>query len=321
MNQPVNLLSGALAGLRVIDLTQNLGGPFCSMILADHGADVIKVEPIGGEELRRVPPFIEGQSAPYMMWNRNKRSITLDLKHRRRQGDAARAACRCRRVSGERAPRCDVAAWARLGQLEGRFPRLIVGSLSGFGQTGPKASDGGLDIVAQGMSGLMGINGPKDGPPQRLPIPICDLTSGSYLAIGILAAVEARHRIGRGQYVETSLLETATALQVYEAVHYFTHGTPPPRMGQAHRGASPYQVFPTSDGYVTVGAHSRTSSSRSAVSRASLELITDTRFGTGSDRVIHNDTLVALLSEATSKRHTDWWVETLTSLGVPCGPV
>jgi crotonobetainyl-CoA:carnitine CoA-transferase CaiB-like acyl-CoA transferase len=214
---------------------------------------------------------------------------------------------------------------ARLGldwdSLKERFPRLIMASVSGYGQTGPMALQGGFDVMAQGMSGMMAITGPRDGPPHRLPIPICDLAAGLYLTIGILAALEARHRTGRGQYVETSLLEAATALQVYEAVHYFSSGTNPPRMGQAHRGMAPYQVFPSADGYVTIGAgqpHFYEAFCRLA---EVPELVTDARFATVPDRVTNNDVLVELLSLATRKRSTEWWIAEMEKLGIPCGPV
>jgi CoA:oxalate CoA-transferase len=314
-------MPGALEGLRVIDLTQNLGGPFCSMILADHGADVIKVEPPNGEELRKVPPLVDGESVPYMMWNRNKRSITLNLK---RADDKV--------TLFELLAGADVflestrpGVMSRLGldwdSLKDQFPRLIMGSVSGYGQTGPHARHGGFDVMAQGMSGLMAINGPKDGPPHRLPIPICDLTSGLYLAIGILAAVQARHRTGRGQYVETSLLEAGTALQVYEAAHYFTNGTNPPRIGQGHRGVAPYQVFPTADGYVTIGAGQPNFFEAFCRLAEMPELILDARFATVPDRVINTDALIEVLSMATRKRSTEWWIRELERLGVPCGPV
>jgi len=138
--------------------------------------------------------------------------------------------------------------------LHARNPRLILGSISGFGQTGPLASRGGYDLIAQAMSGLMSINGPEDGPPFRLPIAISDVTAGMFLAFGLLAALEARHRTGRSQHVETSLPEAATSLCVYEAAHYFATGTRPPRIGQQHRGSSPYQGFQTADGWITIGA-------------------------------------------------------------------
>lgn len=314
-------MPGALEGLRVIDLTQMLAGPLCAMSLADHGADVIKVEPPAGEDFRRVPPMVGGASASWMMVNRNKRSITLDLK------DATDHATLIELIAG-----ADIllegyrpGVMARLGldwnTLRERFPRLIYGSVSGYGQTGPFSKLGGYDLMAQGISGLMSITGPREGPPHRLPIPICDLAGGLYLTIGILAAVEARHRTGRGQYVETSLLDAATALQVYEAAHYFTTGTNPPRIGQAHRGMSPYQVVPSADGYVTLGVASQRFWEMFCGMAGLAALVDDPRFATVPDRVTNNDELMELVFAATRKRSTDWWVRELDKIGIPCGPV
>ncbi len=324
-------MPGALEGLRVIDLTQMLAGPLCAMSLADHGADVIKVEPPAGEDFRRVPPIVAGAgaganananvSASWMMVNRNKRSITLDLK------DADDHEILVELIAG-----ADIllegfrpGVMTRLGlgwdMLKHRFPRLIYGSVSGYGQTGPFSKLGGYDLMAQGISGLMSITGSREGPPHRLPIPICDLAGGLYLTIGILAAVEARHRTGRGQYVETSLLDAATALQVYEAAHYFTTGTNPPRIGQAHRGMSPYQVVPTEDGYVTLGVASQRFWELFCGLAGLGELVDDSRFATVPDRVTNNDALIELVSNATRKQSTDWWVRELDKIGIPCGPV
>ena len=314
-------MPGALDGIRVIDLTQNLAGPYCSMNLADHGADVIKVEPPGGEGTRQVPPIIGGESAAFMMWNRNKRSIALDLK-----------------VPADRAVLEGLLADAdmlvesfrpgvmdRLGfgweALHARHPRLIFGSISGYGSTGPMAGLGGFDVMAQGMSGLMAITGPKDGPPHRLPIPICDLAAGMFLTVGLLSALEARHRNGEGQRVETSLLEAATALQVYEATHYFSTGAAPPRMGQQHRGIAPYQVFPSADGHVTIGAGMQKAYEVFCRLAGRADLIDDPRFRTIPDRVANNEALIDALSEATRARPTDWWIAELEAEGIPCGPV
>jgi CoA:oxalate CoA-transferase len=314
-------MPGALEGMRVIDLTQMLAGPLCAMNLADHGADVIKVEPPQGEDLRSVPPIVEGESAAFMMWNRNKRSITLNLKDPADHATLLDLIAEADVLLESYRP----GVMARLGldwdSLNERFPRLIYGSVSGYGQTGPYSKRGGFDVMAQGISGLMSITGPRDGPPHRLPIPICDLAAGLNLTIGVLAAVEARHRTGRGQYVETSLLEAAVALQVYEAVHYFTAGTNPPRMGQAHRGIAPYQVFPSADGYVTIGAGMQRFFEMFCRLAEAPELLTDPRFATVPDRVAHNDALIELLSEATRKHTTEWWVRELDGLGIPCGPV
>jgi CoA:oxalate CoA-transferase len=314
-------MPGALQGHRVVDLTQNMAGPLCTMNLADHGADVIKVEPRMGDSTRTAPPFAGGESAPFMMLNRNKRSVVLDLKD---SGDYA--------FMIDLIGTADImvesnrpGVMARLGldwaSLKPQFPQLIYASISGYGQTGPWGSRGGFDVMAQGMSGLMSNNGPQDGPPHRLPVPFCDVLAGLYATIGILAAVEARHQTGRGQFVETSLLEVATAVQIYEAAHYFTLGTIPPRMGQAHRGTAPYQVFPAADGYLTIAAGMQHFFERFCRIAQLPELPTDPRFIDMTGRINNNDALVQIISEQTRKHSTDWWINRLDAEGVPCGPV
>jgi len=314
-------MPGSLNGIRVIDLTQMLAGPIATMYLADNGADVIKVEPPQGEDVRRVPPFVEGESAPFMMWNRNKRSITLNLKASTDKDTFLDLVASADILLESFRP----GAMTRLGldfkSLQLKFPRLIYGSVSGYGQTGPLAERGGFDVMAQGLSGLMSITGPRDGPPHRLPIPICDLAAGLNITIGVLAALQARHRTGKGQYVETSLLEAATALQVYEAVHYFTTGTNPPRMGQAHRGIAPYQVFPSADGYITIGAGQQAFFEGFCRLAGMPDLLVDERFASREGRVVHNDDLVELLSQSTRKNATEWWIRELDKVGIPCGPV
>src|SRR5215470_11135623 len=247
-------MASALERLKVVDLSSHLSGPYCAMLLADHGADVIKVErPGSGDDARRMPPFVGGESAPFMIWNRNKRSVIIDLKSE--AGKAELLAL----IDG-----ADVlienfrpGTLERLGlgwpTLSARNPRLIYAAISGFGQTGPYRDRGGFDLVTQGMSGLMSVCGPEDGPPFRLPIAISDIAAGCYAAVGVLAALEARHRTGEGQLVETSLLDSAVSFGLYEAAHFFATGERPPRLGQAHRGSSPYQVFKTRDGWITIG--------------------------------------------------------------------
>jgi crotonobetainyl-CoA:carnitine CoA-transferase CaiB-like acyl-CoA transferase len=313
-------MPGSLEGLRVLDLTSNLSGPYCCMMLADHGADVIKIEQPGkGDAARAMPPFVAGESAPFMIWNRNKRSVVMDLKAERDRflalADTADFV-----VENFRPGVLD-----RLGLgwqvLHARNPRLILGSISGFGQTGPSARRGGYDLIAQAMSGLMSINGPEDGPPFRLPIAISDVTAGMFLAFGLLAALEARQRTGRGQYVETSLLEAATSLCVYEAAHYFATGTRPPRIGQQHRGSSPYQVFQTADGWITIGA-SQDNFFEALCRIVELpELPFDPRFADLASRVRHNRELVALLQEPLRTMPSAHWLAALEEAGIPAGPV
>jgi len=315
-------MAGSLDGLLVLDLTSHLSGPYCAMLLADHGADVIKIEqPDKGDNARSMPPFVNGESAPFMIWNRNKRSVALDLKAPADRGEFLALVDRADIVVENFRP----GVLDRLGlgweALHARNPRLIMGSISGFGQTGPYASRGGFDLMTQAMSGLMSVCGPEDGPPHRLPIAISDVAAGMFLAFGILAALEARHRTGHGQYVETSLLEAATSFCVYEAAHYFATGERPPRIGQAHRGSSPYQVFATQDGYITVGA------SQQKFFEALCDLLdvpavkADPRFARNADRVDHNAALVELLQAKLKLRPSAHWLGELERLGIPAGPV
>ena len=249
------MMAGALDHLLVLDLTSHLSGPYCAMLLADHGAEVIKIEPPKGDSARSMPPFVNGESAPFMTWNRNKRSVVMDLKQSEDKAALLRLIDQADVLVENYRPGRAGSPWPGLaGAARAQTKRLILASISGFGQTGPYSSRGGFDLITQAMSGLMSTNGPADGPPFRLPIAVSDVTAGMFLAFGVLAAVEARHRTGQGQHVETSLFEAATSLAVYESAHYFATGTRPERIGQAHRGSSPYQCFQTADGYITLGA-------------------------------------------------------------------
>ncbi len=312
---------GALDGLLVLDLTTFLSGPYCTMMLGDLGAEVIKVERPEGDEARRMPPFVEGRSQPFALWNRNKRSVALDLK-----AEADRS------VLWKLIARADVlvenfrpGALARAGfgweALRAANPRLVVASISGFGQTGPWAQHGGFDMMAQGMSGLMAGNGPPEGEPYRLPIAVTDLAAGMFATSSVLAALMARARTGEGQHIDQSLFEAGLALGVYEAAHVLTHGTRPERMGQLHRGNSPYRVFCTRDGWITVGAN------KDAFWRAlcgiigRAELAEDPRFATNADRVRNNDALVPLLQAALETRDSAHWLAELGRAGIPGEPV
>jgi crotonobetainyl-CoA:carnitine CoA-transferase CaiB-like acyl-CoA transferase len=314
-------MPGALDHLLVLDLTSHLSGPYCAMLLADHGAEVIKIEPPTGDSARNMPPFVNGESAPFMTWNRNKRSVVMDLKQPPDQEALFRLIDRADVLVENYRP----GVLARLGfgwdVLHARNPRLILASISGFGQTGPYAKRGGFDLITQAMSGLMSTNGPADGPPHRLPIAISDVTAGMFLAFGVLAAIEARHRTGLGQHVETSLLEAATSLAVYESAHYFATGTRPERIGQAHRGSSPYQCFQTADGFITFGASQQKFFVQLCEIVGLPHLVEDKRFATNALRVAHNDELVALLAEPLHTRPSAHWLAALEACGIPAGPV
>lgn len=315
-------MAGALDGLVVLDLTSHLSGPYAAMMLADQGADVIKIERPGvGDDARKMPPFIEGESAPFMIWNRNKRSVELDLKAP--EGKAKLLAL----VDGAdiliENMRPGVMDKLGLGYsaLKERNPRLIYAAISGFGQTGPYASRGGFDLIAQGMSGLISTNGPADGAPYRLPIAISDVAAGMFLAFGILAAVESRHKTGRGQMVETSLLEAAISFGVYEAAHYSTHKTRPERIGQMHRGSAPYQCMAASDGYMIVGAAQQQFWVDFVEIIGKAELKDDPRFKTNADRVKNNTALIAIIEKELVKKPKAYWLGELEKKKIPCGPM
>jgi crotonobetainyl-CoA:carnitine CoA-transferase CaiB-like acyl-CoA transferase len=315
-------MPGALDGLRVIDLSSHLSGPYCAMLLGDLGADVIKIERPGvGDDARKMPPFVAGEGAPFMLWNRNKRSVALDLKDK-----AGRAAFL------ELVRDADILLENfRPGTLERQGlgyetlrdlnPRLVYCAISGFGQTGPLRDKGGFDLMTQAMSGLMAVCGAADGPPHRLPIAISDVAAGMFAAIGILAALEARRKTGRGQMVETSLLESAMSFGVYEAANYFATGERPARLGQAHRGTSPYQVFRTADGWLTVGGGSQPLWEKLCDVVGMPALKDDPRFRTNADRVANNDALVDILQDALTQRPTAYWQAALDGAGIPAGPV
>ncbi len=312
----------ALSHLKVLDLTSFLSGPYCAMILADLGADVVKVErPNGGDDVRTTPPYIGGESSPFMVWNRNKRSITVDFKDPAQRDRFLELA----RVADVLVENFKPGVADRLGigyeAVKAINPRLVYCSISGFGQTGPYAPRGGFDLIACGMSGLMAINGPEDGPPFRIPMPITDLCGGMNGAIGVLAALQSRERTGKGQLVDTSLFESGVALGVYEAANVFATGEAPERIGQSHRGSSPYELFPTADGYMTIGGSAQAMWPAVCRILGCEVLQNDPRFADKKDRVKNNKQLVPLLNEYTVKQTTQYWCDRFDEVGIPAGPV
>jgi len=312
----------ALDGLVVLDLTNFLSGPYCTMLLGDMGAEVIKVErPQGGDDARRMPPFVDGRSAPFALWNRNKRSIALDLKAPEDLDVLRRLALRADVLVENFRPGTLERAGLSWEALQTENPRLIWASISGFGQTGPWRDHGGLDMMAQGMSGLIAGNGPPDGEPYRLPIAVTDVTAGMFACIAVLGALAARMRTGRGQRIDQSLFEAGLALGVYEAAHVLALGTRPPRLGQLHRGSAPYRVFRTRDGWITLGA------SKEKFWRALCDIIgrpdlpADPRFATNADRVAHNDVLVPILQECLARQDSAHWLAAFGRAGIPAEPV
>jgi crotonobetainyl-CoA:carnitine CoA-transferase CaiB-like acyl-CoA transferase len=313
---------GALEGLRVLDLTSQLSGPYCTMLLGDLGADVIKVErPDGGDELRTSGPHLGGESAPFMTVNRNKRSLTVDLK-----APDGLAIARGLAVGAD----VVVENWrpgtaARLGlgweDVRALNSRTVYCSISGFGQTGPYAARGGFDRIAQGMSGLMSITGEEDGPPLPVPVPVADIGTGMFAALGILAALQARARTGQGQLIDASLLETPIAWSVYEAAAHFATGAVPPRLGRGHRTNAPYQAFRTADGWINLGGGSPSFWPRICAVLGVEELVGDPRFTTPTLRVRNGKALEALLEARFVTAPTSVWLERLEAAGVPVGPI
>ena len=312
----------SLSNLKVLDLTSHLSGPYCAMILADHGADVVKIEnPNDGDQLRKTPPFQGGESAPFMLWNRNKRSVTLDLKdtkdHQLLLKMAETADIMIENFKPGTASRLGI-DYESVSKIN---PTLIYCSISGFGQTGPYAPRGGFDLIACGMSGLMSINGPPDGPPYRIPMPVSDVCGGMNGAIGILTALAARNRTGRGQHVDTSLFESGISLGVYEAANVFANGEVPERLGQAHRGSAPYQLFPTSDGYVTVGGAQDNFWRGTCKILGCEQLVEDPRFKSKAERVANNKELVSELEVFFRRQSTSKLCKAFDEAGIPAGPV
>jgi crotonobetainyl-CoA:carnitine CoA-transferase CaiB-like acyl-CoA transferase len=315
-------MAGALDSLLLLDLTSHLSGPYCAMMLADHGAEVIKIErPVKGDDARKMPPFVNGESAPFMIWNRNKKSVVLDFKLEADRNALLTIVDQADILIENFRP----GTLGKLGLgwdiLHARNPRLIYAAISGFGQTGPYRNRGGFDLITQGMSGLASINGPEDGEPYRLPIAISDVAAGMFLAFGILAAVQARHKTGQGQFVETSLLEAATSLGVYEAAHYFATGERPPRIGQKHRGSAPYRIFATADCYISFGASQEGFWTRLCEIIDMPELRDDPRFHSNATRVTHNDALIEILQTRLRTKPAAHWLAALEQAGIPCGPV
>jgi len=311
----------ALAGLRVIDLTQAMAAPFCSMNLADMGADVIKVEPPTGEDMRRGSANRHGHSGTFLTINRGKRGITVDLK----QPAGVAIIHRLVRTADVFVQNYRPGAAARLGvdyeTLAALNPRLIYCSISGFGMTGPYAPRGGYDLIAQGMSGIMSVTGDEDGAPAKAGLPVSDLSAGLFGAYGILCALEYRERTGCGQLVDTSLLEAALSLTLREAGSYWATGRVPAPLGSARRDAAPGQALRARDGWIAVSADTDARFAALARALGRAELARDPRFAAAGDRLQNRGALVAELETATAKETRAHWVAALADTGVPAGPV
>jgi len=314
---------GPLEGLKVVELAHVMAGPVCGLMLADMGADVIKVEkPTGDDTRRAVPPTIAGESAAYMMMNRNKRGVMLDLKSERGRDALHRLLARADVVIENYRKGTMEKLGLGYETLRRDNPGLIYAAISGFGRTGPYADRGGFDLIAQGMSGLMSITGEGHGrPPVKVGAPVSDITAGILLAMGVLAAVQRRHVTGEGQLVDTSLFEAAITHTYWQSAIAFATGVSPGPMGSAHPLNAPYQALETADGYINIGAANQSNWERLCKLIGHPELIEDARFKTNPDRMANLDALEAVLNGIFRERTTDEWLDVLANGGFPAGPV
>ena len=316
-------LMAPLDGIRIIDLSRVVSGPFCTMTLGDMGADIVKIEEPGrGDESRAFgPPFLGGESPYFLSVNRNKRSCTINLKR-----DAGKA------ILWRLLADADVlienfrpGAMARLGldyqAVAARCPRLVYCSISGFGDTGPDAVRPGYDLIVQGESGLMDLTGEADGPPTRIGTSFADLTAGVMAAQGITLALYARHKTGRGQHVKIALLDAVVSLLTYNAGNYFATGESPTRRGNDHPSVVPYQTLRAKDGWMNLGVANDSLWVRYCNAIERPDLRDDPRFATAPERVTHRAALIPIIVELTVTRTVRQWVDLLGAAGVPCGRI
>ncbi len=311
-----------LAGIRVIDLTRVLAGPFCAMSLGDMGAEVIKVEEPGkGDDTRGWPPFVGGEATYFMSVNRNKKSITLNLKAPEGQDILRRLIKSADVVLENFRP----GTMERLGfgyeALAAQNPRLVYCSISGFGESGPEASRPGYDLIVQGESGVMDLTGFADGPPVKVGNSVADLVSGMAAAQGITLALLARTRTGRGQKVEIGMLDVMASLLTYQAGLYWNAGGRPARRGNQHPSIAPYEVYQAKDAYLTIGVANNSLWDRFCRAIGREDIVRDPRFETEAARVQNREALTALLDETFSQQPADEWLARLEKAGVPAGRI
>ncbi|MGO4723449.1 MULTISPECIES: CaiB/BaiF CoA transferase family protein [unclassified Inquilinus] len=322
--------AGALAGLKVLDLTRVLAGPSATQILGDLGADVVKVERPGvGDDTRKWgPPFLRDadgadttESAYYLSANRNKRSIAIDFTQPEGRALLRRLVAEAD-VLVENYKLGDLARHG-LGydDLKDEFPGLIYCSITGFGQTGPYAPRAGYDYLIQAMGGIMSLTGPVDGEPMKVGVAVADLMTGTYATIGILAALDHRRRTGRGQLVDLALLDTQVAWLSNAGQYYLTSGVPTPRYGNGHPTIVPYQAFRASDEYLILAVGNDSQFAKFCDAAGRPDLAADPRFATNQSRVRNRDVLVPIVAGLIAEKSRGHWLETLERRQVPCGPI
>jgi len=311
----------ALAGLRVLDVTQVMAGPFCAMLLADLGADVIKVEPPAGDSTRQMPGAVGADSPSFNAVNRGKRSLVLNLKSSEGREVLTRLARSTDILIENYRPGVMDGLGLGYRALAPINPRLIYASISGYGQTGPHRAKGGFDLIAQGVAGIMSITGEPGGAPIKAGVPLTDLGAGLFALVGILAAVEARHRTGTGQHVDASLVDAGVALSLWEATEYFSGTGIPAPMGSAHRMNAPYQAMRCADGYITIGAANERLFRRLCDVLGHPEWTQLPEFADNANRVRHRAALAERIETITSERPRTHWLALLEQNDIPCGPI
>ena len=310
-----------LGGVRVLDFSKVLAGPLCTQYLADLGADVVKVEPLGGDDTRNWPPFADGVGAIFTAVNRNKRGIVLNL--REPSGLAvAHALARDADIVVESfgpgvADRLGI-GWDRLSALN---PRLLYASISGYGTQGPMKDDKGYDLIAQAFTGMLSLTGEPGGPPARSPFSPVDQATGYHAVIGIMGALLQRGRTGRGAKIEASLFDSAVGLLGYFLQNYWLRGTEPERPGSGHESLCPYQAFATADAPIILGVANDGFWRAFCELAGTPSLAADARFATNADRVAHRDVLVPIVAEILGRRSRAAWLAELAARGIPSSPV
>ncbi|WP_316978522.1 CaiB/BaiF CoA transferase family protein [Shumkonia mesophila] len=319
--RPTAVMAGPLNGITVVDLTRVLAGPYCTMVLSDLGARVIKVEPPGGDDSRHYGPFVDGESAYFASLNRGKESIALDLKAEADRALFERLLARADVVVENFRP----GTMARLGYgweaLHERFPRLIYAAASGFGHSGPYSQRPAYDLVAQAMGGIMSLTGHPGGPPARVGTSIGDITAGLFATVGVAAALHQRQRTGQGMMIDVAMMDGQVAVLENALARYFATGQVPGPMGTRHPSITPFEAFATADGYIVVAAGNDALFARLCQAVGRPDLADDPRFASNQERTANVDALKVEMEKALRLRPTAEWLEALGAARLPCGPI